>query len=131
MNLVALLVAAVLLGIGAPFAVQLLSTPLRSTADLTGQTTADAFAERLQIELRRSEGTLALQGDALSLARRDGSSETIQAPEGCRFRDAHNGASGIFVQCPNPARPESPPGVAALVTAAPCGSDLFPGRCPD
>ncbi|MCT0223955.1 hypothetical protein [Synechococcus sp. CS-1328] len=130
MNLVALLIAAALLGIGAPFIVQLLSTPMRSTTDLTGQTAADAFAQRLQIELRRSEGQLDLKDGALSLDHNDGSSEVIAAPEGCSFTNSHNGAIGIFVSCPNAARPETPPGVAALVTAAPCESDLFPGSCP-
>ncbi|MEA5474104.1 hypothetical protein VB716_07690 [Synechococcus sp. CCY9201] len=125
MNLVALLIAATLLGIGAPFMVQLLSTPLRSNTDLTGQTAADAFAERLQIELRRSDGNLTLDDKGvLSL---DGNE--ITAPEGCNF-DKNKGATGIFVSCPNAARPQDSPGVAALVTAAPCESDLFPAPCP-
>lgn len=124
MNLVALLIAATLLGIGAPFMVQLLSTPLRSNTDLTGQTAADAFAERLQIQLRRSDGNLTLDDKGvLSL---DGNE--ITAPEGCNFSDKSKGATGIFVKCPKPAYLD--PGVAALVTAAPCESDLFPAPCP-
>jgi len=126
MNLVALLIAAALFGIGAPLMVQMISTPLRSNTELTGQTAADAFAERLQMELRRSGGKLTLdEKDVLSL-----DSNEITAPEGCNFTDTHDGGSGIFVSCPNAARPETRPGVAALVTAHHCGSDLFPVSCP-
>lgn len=133
MNLVALLIATALMGIGAPIVVQYLATPIRGTSQLSAQTAATAFAESVQWKIRRRSGALDLQGGVLRLSYRDPAdeliTEVISPPPGCSFLGSFNGADGVFVSCNLQDQTMALPSVVPLVSARHCESDLFPGDC--
>ena len=132
MNLTSSLLAVGLMTVGATSTIYFLSDPPVAMSRLSAQAQADSIVERLQIQARRGKRFM-LETDPTTgklVGKLDGTAITV--PDECTFLDRYNGKPGFFLQCTDALASRDPKaasarvGVARLIGADPCDSDLFP-----
>ena len=119
-----------LMTIGSIAAYYLITGPQVALSQMGSQVQADMVVESLQQIVRRGKFvTLATENNQL-VGKLDGA--TIPIPSNCSFLSSYNNKAGVFVKCVGSTSSTDSlgeaarVGIAPLVGADPCNSDLFP-----